>query len=192
MTPSLQTDLATVPAKAHADQPGGDSAAPAPVPSRATVKAVAKRVVKAPVKKAAAPIKPTAKVAVIPVARKTAPTAAVKSAARATPSAATEVAAKTPVKAGPKAVIAPTTKQSEVKLLKAKKPKLVRDSFTIPKLEYLILEELKHRGVKLGASIKKSELIRAGIMALSAMSDANFMKAIKAVPAIKTGRPAKN
>jgi hypothetical protein len=71
-------------------------------------------------------------------------------------------------------------------------PKLVRDSFTIPKLEYLKLEELKHRSVKLGNAIKKSELIRAGIMALAAMSDTNFLKATNAVPAIKTGRPAKD
>jgi len=68
----------------------------------------------------------------------------------------------------------------------------VRDSFTIPKLEYLKLEELKQRSVTLGNAIKKSELIRAGIMALATMSDANFLKATKAVPAIKTGRPAKD
>ncbi|WP_296491904.1 hypothetical protein [Rhodoferax sp.] len=42
----------------------------------------------------------------------------------------------------------------------------------------------------MGNSIKKSELIRAGIKALAAMSDANFLKALLAVPAIKTGRPA--
>jgi hypothetical protein len=68
----------------------------------------------------------------------------------------------------------------------------VRDSFTIPKLEYLKLEELKHRGVKLGTSVKKSELIRAGILALASMSDASFLKVTKAIPAIKTGRPAKD
>ena len=75
---------------------------------------------------------------------------------------------------------------------KAKKPKLVRDSFTIPKLEYLSLEELKKRGGHLGHSIKKSELIRAGIKALAEMSDTNFLKALNAVPTIKTGRPAKD
>lgn len=96
------------------------------------------------------------------------------------------------MKVEPKTAVAQTAKQSEVKLLRAKKPKLVRDSFTIPKLEYLILDELKHRSVKLGSSIKKSELIRAGILALATMSDANFLKVTKAVPAIKTGRPAKD
>ena len=77
-----------------------------------------------------------------------------------------------------------------VKLEKARKPKLVRDSFTIPKAEYMVLEELKQRATKLTRSIKKSELLRAGIKALAALSDAAFLTALEQVPAIKTGRPA--
>lgn len=76
------------------------------------------------------------------------------------------------------------------KLVKAKKPKLVRDSFTIPKVEFTVFDELKTRAGKLGNSTKKSELIRAGIKALASMTDAAFLLALKAVPAIKTGRPA--
>lgn len=98
------------------------------------------------------------------------------------------VAAKTT----PKTRAATPAKPKVDKLLKAKKPKLVRDSFTIPKLEYLILEDLKQRSSMLGKPIKKSELIRAGIKALAAMADVNFVAALKAVPAIKTGRPAKD
>lgn len=73
-----------------------------------------------------------------------------------------------------------------------KKPKLVRDSFTIPKAEYSVLDELKQRAAKAGAPAKKSEVLRAGIKALAAMSDAAFLAALRAVPAIKTGRPAKD
>ena len=73
---------------------------------------------------------------------------------------------------------------------KPKKPKLVRDSFTIPKTEYLVLEALKQRAVSLAQPAKKSELLRAGIKALAAMSDADLRAALQAVPAIKTGRPA--
>lgn len=73
---------------------------------------------------------------------------------------------------------------------KPKKPKLVRDSFTIPKSEYAVLESLKQRAAKAGALAKKSEILRAGIKALSAMDDAAFRAAMGAVPAIKTGRPA--
>ncbi len=78
------------------------------------------------------------------------------------------------------------------KPVKAKKPKLVRDSFTIPKAEYLVLEELKQRAGKMSSPAKKSELLRAGIKALAAMPDAALLAALQAVPAIKTGRPSKD
>jgi hypothetical protein len=75
---------------------------------------------------------------------------------------------------------------------KAKKDKLVRDSFTIPKSEYLVLDAMKTRAIKLTQPVKKSELIRAGIKALTAMNDKSFLAALQAVPAIKTGRPQKS
>lgn len=75
---------------------------------------------------------------------------------------------------------------------KARKPKLVRDSFTIPKSEYTVLEELKLRAANLGRPAKKSEVLRAGVMALAAMGDAAFLASVTGVPAIKTGRPAKD
>ena len=71
-----------------------------------------------------------------------------------------------------------------------KKAKLVRDSFTIPKTEYTAIDGLKTRAVELGTSVKKSELLRAGLMALQALSDAAYKRALAAVPALKTGRPA--
>jgi len=74
---------------------------------------------------------------------------------------------------------------------KSKKLKLVRDSFTIPKAEYAVLEAMKDRAAKAGAPAKKSEVLRAGIKALAGLSDAAFLAALGAVPAIKTGRPAK-
>lgn len=74
---------------------------------------------------------------------------------------------------------------------KTRKPKLVRDSFTIPKTEYAVLEELKLRAAKLGRPAKKSEVLRAGVRALAAMGDAAFLATVNAVPAVKTGRPAK-
>jgi hypothetical protein len=74
---------------------------------------------------------------------------------------------------------------------KARKLKLVRDSFTIPKAEYAVLEAMKDRAAKAGAPAKKSEVLRAGIKALAGLSDTAFLAALGAVPAIKTGRPAK-
>jgi len=70
-----------------------------------------------------------------------------------------------------------------------KKPKLVRDSFTIPKAEFAAIETLKTRAIALGTSVKKSELLRAGLMALQGLNDAAFKAALAAVPTLKTGRP---
>ena len=70
-----------------------------------------------------------------------------------------------------------------------KKPKLVRDSFTIPKNEFAAIETMKTRAIALGTSVKKSELLRAGLMALQSLSDADFKAALAAVPTLKTGRP---
>lgn len=87
--------------------------------------------------------------------------------------------------AAPKAA-APVAPEKEAK---AKKPKLVRDSFTIPKDEYAVIEALKLRAVGLSHPAKKSEILRAGLKALAGLSDAALRNALKAVPAIKTGRP---
>lgn len=99
-----------------------------------------------------------------------------------------KVAAKAPLA---KAVAAAKPgKAAPAPILKAKKPKLVRDSFTIPKAEYMVLDELKQRAAKLTRPAKKSELLRAAIKTLAALSDAAFLTALAQVPALKTGRPA--
>lgn len=96
-------------------------------------------------------------------------------------------------KAGAKAPTSRTSAPARVdKTVKAKKPKLVRDSFTIPKTEYLVLDELKQRATQLTRPAKKSELLRAGIKILATLSDAAFLTALEQVPAIKTGRPTLN
>lgn len=91
-----------------------------------------------------------------------------------------------------KSIVAPaTTKAIPIKAAKAKKPKMVRDSFAIPKTEYDVLAALKLRAVKLGSPAKKTELVRAGIKLLAGLSDAAYRQALSAVPSLKTGRPAK-
>jgi hypothetical protein len=80
-------------------------------------------------------------------------------------------------------------KSAPAPILKAKKPKLVRDSFTIPKDEYVVLDDLKQRAAKLTRPTKKSELLRAAIKTLAALSDAAFLTALAQAPTLKTGRP---
>ena len=93
----------------------------------------------------------------------------------------------------PLATTKKTTKASAtVQATKVKKAKLVRDSFTIPKNEYVVIDSLKKRAIASGQAVKKSELLRAGIKALAAMSDIQFKAALSNVPPIKTGRPKKS
>ena len=82
-------------------------------------------------------------------------------------------------------------KVAAVKVPKAPKLKMERDSFTMPKTEYAQFAVLKDRLIKLGQPAKKSELLRAGIMQLAAMTDAALKAAMAKVPTIKTGRPNK-
>lgn len=82
-------------------------------------------------------------------------------------------------------------KTAKAKEPKARKPKLVRDSFSMPKSEYAVLQALKDRAAKAGRPARKSELLRAGIQVLAGMQDAAFLGAMGAVPTLKTGRPAK-
>ena len=84
---------------------------------------------------------------------------------------------------------APAPALAAEKAAKAHKPKLVRDSFTIPKNEYQVLDALKQRALGLQRPVRKSELLRAGIQVLDAMGDKALLKALSAVPTLKTGRP---
>ena len=111
-------------------------------------------------------------------------TAAVKKAAASTK---TKPADKKAVR--PAAPKLPAVKPAAPTPVKLKKPKLVRDSFTMPKDEYAAIDGLKLRAGKLGQAVKKSELLRAGIKALSATSDIQFKAALSNVPPLKTGRP---
>lgn len=77
----------------------------------------------------------------------------------------------------------PNAGKSEMKI------KLVRDSFTMPKLEYAQIAGIKQRAAKLGHEVKKSEVLRAAVALISGLSDDGLLAALKAVPSLKTGRP---
>jgi hypothetical protein len=97
----------------------------------------------------------------------------------------TKIVAPKPVASATKSAVAKPVK------LKVEKVKMERDSFTMPKSEYAQFGVLKERLLKLGQPAKKSELLRAGIMQLTAMTDAALKAAMTKVPTIKTGRPNK-
>ena len=86
---------------------------------------------------------------------------------------------------------APVKAQKPAKAPKAKKIKLVRDSYAMPDTEYALIGALKKRLAGLGNEVKKSELLRAGIANLTALSDAQLQALMNRVERIKTGRPNK-
>jgi hypothetical protein len=81
--------------------------------------------------------------------------------------------------------------KKDTKKAKPEKVKMERDSFTMPKDEYAQLTLLKARLTAMGQPAKKSELLRAGIKLLAAMSDNTLKTTLAKVPVIKTGRPNK-
>ena len=105
-----------------------------------------------------------------------------------------------PVKAAPaaakeKVVEAPKVEKAEkapkAKKQAPKKPKLVRDSFTIPESDYALFASLKQRALTAGIEVKKSEILRAAVVTLAKLDDAELAKAFGLVERIKTGRPKK-
>ena len=86
---------------------------------------------------------------------------------------------------------APAKGKKAVKPVKAKKVKLVRDSYAMPENEYAQIGELKKRLATMSVDVKKSELLRAGIAVMAALKDAELKLVIARVERIKTGRPAK-
>lgn len=84
----------------------------------------------------------------------------------------------------------PAKKQKKNKHAEAKKS-VVRDSFTMPHDDYVKIAELKQAALKAGLHLKKSEVLRAGLQALSRLSAAQLKEAFVSLEKIKTGRPKK-
>lgn len=81
------------------------------------------------------------------------------------------------------------------KLSKADKPKkikMVRDSFSMPENEYSQFAALKKQCLLAGVHVKKSELLRAGLLCLSKLPDSELVNVVGQVEILKTGRPTKH
>lgn len=84
------------------------------------------------------------------------------------------------------------SKKSKKEKKAQEKSKVVRDSFTMPQSDYDKIAELKQVCQQAGVHVKKSELLRAGLQALSKMSMAQLERTIVQLAPIKTGRPKKS
>ncbi|MBW8457854.1 MAG: hypothetical protein WA146_10340 [Thiobacillus sp.] len=160
-------------------------AKPATRTARTTTAVRARPVARARAAKAAAPAAGSAAATVRSAAAKAA--AAKKAAVRPPVARKSPPAKKTPHK--PEPIVAKAKKAG--KPAKTKKPKLVRDSFTMPDGEYALIAALKKRCLDAGVSVKKSEILRAAVANLAKLSDASVLAAVRRLEVIKTGRPAK-
>lgn len=85
-----------------------------------------------------------------------------------------------------KTVVATTPAPAKVK------HKLVRDSFTMPRGDFALVNTLKDRALGFRRPTKKSELLRAGLHALAALPDAKLKSVLDGLVPLKTGRPKKD
>lgn len=125
--------------------------------------------------------KTASKTASPPKARVSSPPAAKKPKAAASVAAKATKANQSVVKAGAPA----GAKAQKVKL------KLVRDSFTMPQADFELIDMLKQRALDFRHSVKKSELLRAGLQVLAALPHAELQAALERITALKPGRPKK-
>ncbi len=87
---------------------------------------------------------------------------------------------------------APVSAAAEGKTKRVKKEKVMRDSFTMPKSDYDKIAVLKQKCLDAGVSVKKSELLRAGLLLLESAPAKRLLAAVSTVEAVKTGRPEKS
>jgi hypothetical protein len=131
--------------------------------------------------------KPAARVIARKVtAKKPVAKASSKTAHKAVPAAkiAPQLAASAASKAGKtttavKAVLTPT------------KVKIVRDSFTMTEADHELIKSCKKNAVSKGRETRKSEVVRAAIIAFSAWPIDQQIAAYQKLLAVKTGRPSK-
>jgi len=136
-------------------------------------------------------------------ASKTATRPAAKSVGRAPARTATKTAVKTVARtATAKRVVAkvaqpkvPETLKApvvaEVKAPKPDKVKLIRDSFTMPRDDWALIQQLKDRALDFKRPVKKSELLRAGLQALMKLDNTQLQAALEGLRPLKLGRPKK-
>ena len=85
-----------------------------------------------------------------------------------------------------------TLQQPAKKLKKNHRKKVVRDSFTMPQDEYAKIAEIKAICLKAKMHVKKSEVLRAGLIKLAELNTVQLKQALASLEKIKTGRPHKH
>ena len=66
---------------------------------------------------------------------------------------------------------------------------IIRETFSLPPDESARIDAMRMRAAKAGVMLNRSEIIRAGIAALTQLDEAPFLTIANNVPKLKTGRP---
>jgi hypothetical protein len=74
---------------------------------------------------------------------------------------------------------------------KPEKEKMVRDSFSMPESDYATLIALKKKCMAAGVHVKKSELLRLGLLQLSKLASASLVTSAKRIASDKKKRTVK-
>ncbi len=61
----------------------------------------------------------------------------------------------------------------------------------MPESDFKLIASVKQRALAFQHAVKKSEVLRAGLMALQGLSEAQLRALLENLPVIKTGRPKK-
>lgn len=66
---------------------------------------------------------------------------------------------------------------------------IIRETFSMPPSDSDLIDQLRQRSAAQGVMLNRSEILRAGLAALSTLSDAKLVEIGNQVPKMKTGRP---
>lgn len=66
---------------------------------------------------------------------------------------------------------------------------VIRENFSMPPSDSMLINELRTRAAAKGVLLNRSEVLRAGLAALSALDDAQLADVANRVPKMKAGRP---
>ena len=91
----------------------------------------------------------------------------------------------------PPATLKPAKAAKSPKKAPKVRPRMVRDSFTMPEADFALVAELKARALAARRETKKSEVLRAGLQALAALDKDSLLRALSQLEPVKIGRPKK-
>lgn len=66
--------------------------------------------------------------------------------------------------------------------------RVIRDSFTLPATDYERISKIKDRALRASFHVNKSEVMRAGLLMLDELPEAELTSVLRRVEKIKTGR----